>query len=181
VLSAWGRGFRILILRLVSDRGPIWHLAFHGDLTVACPVRQYINSIASCAERFYTDPCSEDRLGEFCGGWTGGICTPCRPLYHTRNWPMYNRALEGRESTLSLFGPDMEWLAESVGKVGGPAVFSDAAIHLCLSVKNFTKLPPSRAVGVVRAVLMPAGPSWPVPGCATLCRCQNSLTTQVPY
>lgn len=64
---------------------------------------------------------------------------PQPPCYRTTNWPMYNRALERRGAI--LIDPEMQWLAEPVGKMGRPAVFSDVAIQLCLSIKVLFKLP----------------------------------------
>jgi hypothetical protein len=71
---------------------------------------------------------------------------------------------------LILIDPEMDWLAEPVGKMGRPAVFSDVAIQLCLSVKVLFKLPLRQAVGMVRALLKLARLDWPVPDYTTLCR-----------
>lgn len=106
---------------------------------------------------------------------------PHRPRYRTTNWPMYNRALERRGSVLILIDPEMDWLAEPVGKMGRPAVFSDAAIQLCLSIKVLFKLPLQQAVGMVPALLKLAGLDWPVPDYTTLCRRQKTLAVQIPY
>ncbi len=42
---------------------------------------------------------------------------------------------------LILIDPEMQWVAEPAGKMGGPAVFTRIAIQLCLSVKVLFKLP----------------------------------------
>lgn len=110
---------------------------------------------------------------------TGGMSKPHRRRYRTTNWPMYNRALERRGSMLILIGPAMQWLAEPAGKMGRPAVFSDAAIQLCLSVKVLFKL--RQAVGMVGALLKLGGLDWPVPDYSTLCRRQKTLFVQIPY
>ena len=75
----------------------------------------------------------------------------------------------------------MDRLAEPVGKMGRPAVFSDVAIQRCLSVMVLFKLPLRQAVGMVRALLKLAGLDWPVPDCTTLCRRQKTLAVQIPH
>lgn len=82
---------------------------------------------------------------------------------------------------LIVIDPEMQWLAEPAGKMDRPAVFSDTAIQLCLSIKVLFKLPLRQAVGMVRALLKLAGLDWPVPDYSTLCRRQKSLTAQIPY
>ena len=91
----------------------------------------------------------------------------------TTNWSTYNRALERRGSMLILIDPEMQWLAEPAGKMGRPAVFSEVAIQLCLSVKVPFELPLRQAVGMVRALLKLAGLDWPVPDDSTPCRRQK--------
>jgi len=70
---------------------------------------------------------------------------------------------------------------ETRSKMGRPAVFSDTAIQLCLSVKVLFKLPLRQAVGMVRALLKLAGLDWPVPDHSTLCRRQKTLALHIPY
>ena len=82
---------------------------------------------------------------------------------------------------LILIDAEMQWLAELAGKMGRPAVFTDVAIQLCLSVKVLFKLPLRQAVGMVRALLKLAGLDWPVPDYTTLCRRQKTLAVQIPY
>lgn len=82
---------------------------------------------------------------------------------------------------LILIDPEMQWRAEPTGKMGRPAVFSDAAIQLCLSVKVLFKLPLRQSVGMVRALLRLAGLDLPVPDYSTLCRRQKRLAVQIPY
>lgn len=77
---------------------------------------------------------------------------PDRPGCRATNWPMDNRALERRGSMLILIDPEMQWLAEPAGKMGRPAVFSDVAIQLCLSLKVLFRLPLRQTVGMVRAL-----------------------------
>lgn len=109
------------------------------------------------------------------------LSKPQPPRYRTTNWPKYNRALERRGSMLMLIDPQMQWLAEPAGRMGRPMVFTDVAIHLCLSVKVLFKLPLRQAVGMVQALLKLAGLDWPVPDYTTLCRRQKTLAVQIPY
>lgn len=82
---------------------------------------------------------------------------------------------------LILIDPEMDWLAEPVGKMGRPAVFSGMAIQPRLLVKVLFKLPLRQAVGMVRALLKLAGLDWPVPDYTTFCRRQKTLAVQIPY
>lgn len=47
----------------------------------------------------------------------------------------YNAALRERGSPTVWFDPGMVWHAEPSGKRGGQAVYSDAAIQTCLTIK----------------------------------------------
>ena len=75
----------------------------------------------------------------------------------------------------------MTWRAPRDGRPGRPAVFSDAAIQFCLSVKVLFKLPLRQTAGMVASLLRLAGLNWPVPDFSTLCRRQKTLAVQVPY
>tara|TARA_R100000935_G_scaffold573_1_gene2020 strand:+ start:6781 stop:7164 length:384 start_codon:yes stop_codon:yes gene_type:complete len=72
----------------------------------------------------------------------------------------------------------MTWRAPRDGR---PAVFSDAAIQFCLSVKVLFKLPLRQTAGMVASLLKLAGLDWPVPDFSKLCRRQKNLAEQVPY
>lgn len=98
--------------------------------------------------------------------------------YRTTNCPLCNRVREHRGSMLILIDPEMQWIAEPLGKMGRRTVFSDVAIQLCLSVKVPFKLPLRQAVGMVRALLKLAGLDWPVPDYNTLCRHQKTLAVR---
>ena len=50
---------------------------------------------------------------------------------------------------------------------GSPAVFSDAAIQFCLSIKGPFKLPLRRTTGMVASLLKVADLDWAVPDCST--------------
>ncbi|MFG6641927.1 MULTISPECIES: IS5 family transposase [unclassified Sulfitobacter] len=105
--------------------------------------------------------------------------TPTR--YRTTNWSAYNAALRKRGEMLIWFDNDMTWLAPHDGRAGRPAVFSDAAIQFCLSIKVLFRLPLRQTAGMVAGLLQQAGLDWPVPDASTLCRRQKTLAVQIPY
>lgn len=74
----------------------------------------------------------------------------------------------------------MPWRAPRDGYPGRPAVFSDAAIQFCLSIKVLFKLPLRQTAKMVASLLKLAGLAWPVPDFSTLCRRQKSLAVQAP-
>ncbi|MEP5771674.1 IS5 family transposase [Nisaea sp.] len=101
--------------------------------------------------------------------------------YRTTNWSSYNAALRKRGSMLIWVDQEMAWLAPHQGRLGRPAVFSDAAIQFCLSVKVLFKLPLRQTAGMVASLLRLAGLDWSVPDFSTLCRRQKTLAVQIPY
>ena len=50
------------------------------------------------------------------------------------------------------------------GKRGGQALYSDAAIQACLTIKVLFGLPLRQTTGFVASLLELAGLDWPVPG-----------------
>ncbi len=106
---------------------------------------------------------------------------PSPARYCTTNWSSYNASLRKRGSLLIWVDKNVTWLAPRDGRRGRPAVFSDAAIQFCLSIKILFKLPLRQTAGMVASLLKLAGLDWPVPDFSTLCRRQRSLTVQVPY
>lgn len=60
---------------------------------------------------------------------------PHTATYSIRNWPAYNKALKRRRSLTVWFDPDMARAAELAGKRGRQAVYSDAAVQTCLTLK----------------------------------------------
>lgn len=58
---------------------------------------------------------------------------------------------------------DMTWLSPHDGSPGRPAVFSDAAIQFCLTIKVLFKLPLRQTTGMVASLLKIAGLDWAVP------------------
>ncbi|CUH20517.1 Transposase DDE domain protein [Jannaschia seosinensis] len=106
---------------------------------------------------------------------------PVPARYRTTNWSSYNAALRKRGSMLIWMDEEMAWLAPHESRPGRPAVFSDAAIQFCLSIKVLFKLPLRQTAGMVAALLRLAGLNWSVPDFSTLCRRQKTLAVQIPY
>ena len=75
---------------------------------------------------------------------------------------------------------DISWLAPHDGSPGRPAVFSDAAIQFCLTIKVLFKLPLRQTTGMVACLLKMAGVDWAVPDYKTLCRRQRTLRSKSP-
>ncbi|MCZ4270144.1 IS5 family transposase [Rhodobacteraceae bacterium G21628-S1] len=95
--------------------------------------------------------------------------------YRTTNWSSYNASLREQGSLLVWVDKDMSWRAPRDGRTRRPAVFSDAAIQFCLSIKILFKLPLRQTSGMVASLLKLAGLDWPVPDFSTLCRRQKTL------
>ncbi len=87
--------------------------------------------------------------------------TPAR--YRTTNWSSYTAALCKRGSLLIWLDKEMTWLAPHDGGPGRPAVFSDAAIQFCLTIKVLFKLPLRQTTGMVASLLKMADLDWTVP------------------
>jgi hypothetical protein len=98
---------------------------------------------------------------------------PDSARYRTTNWSSYNASLRKRGFLLIWVDKDMTWRAPRDGRPGRPAVFSDAAIQFCLSIKVLFKLPLRQTAGMVASLLRLAGLDWPVPDFSTLCRGQH--------
>lgn len=75
----------------------------------------------------------------------------------------------------------MTCLAPHEGSPGRPAVFWDAAIQFCLTLRVLFKLPLRQATGMVASLLKMADLNWAVPDYTTLCRRQKTLAVQIPY
>jgi hypothetical protein len=106
---------------------------------------------------------------------------PSPARYRTANWSSYTASLKKRGSLLIWLDKDMTWLAPHDGRPGRPAVFSDAAIQFCLTIKVLFKLPLRQTTGMVASLLKMANLDWAVPDYTTLCRRQKTLAVQVPY
>ena len=106
---------------------------------------------------------------------------PSPTRYRTTNWSSYNGALRKRGSLLIWLDKEVIWLAPHDGGPGRPAVFSDAAIQFCLTIKVLFKLPLRQSTGMVASLLKMANLDWTVPDYTTLCRRQKTLAVQIPY
>ena len=74
-------------------------------------------------------------------GQTGRMSKPKPTRYRTTNWFDHNAAFRKRGSLLIWLDKEMAWYAPHEGRPGRPPIFSDAAIHVCLSIKVLFKLP----------------------------------------
>ena len=106
---------------------------------------------------------------------------PSPARYRTTNWSSYTASLCRRGSLLIWLDKDMTWLSPHDGSPGRPAVFSDAAIQFCLTIKVLFKLPLRKTTGMVASLLKLADLDWAVPDYTTLCRRQKTLAVQIPY
>ena len=113
-------------------------------------------------------------------GKKGCMTKPLPARYRTTNWSGYTAALRKRGSVRIWLDKDMTWLAPHDGSRGRPAVFPDAAIRFCLTIKVLFKLPLRQTTGMVASLLKMADPDWSVPDCTTLCRRQKTLAVRIP-
>ena len=111
----------------------------------------------------------------------GGMSKPSPARDRTTNWSSYTASLRKRGSLLIWPDKEMTWFAPPDGKPGRPAVFSDAAIQVCLTVKVLFKLPLRQTTGMMASLLTLANLGWAVPDDTTLCRRQKTLAVQIPY
>ena len=105
--------------------------------------------------------------------------TPAR--YRITNWSSYSASLRMRGSLLIWLDKEMTRLAQPDGSSGRPAVFSDAAIQFCLTIKVLFKLPLWQTTGMVASLLKMANLDWAVPDDTALYRRQKTLVVQIPY
>ena len=106
---------------------------------------------------------------------------PSPSRYRTTNWSSCTASLRKRGSLLIWLDKGMTWLAPPDGRPGRPAVFSDASIRFCLTIKVLFKLPSRQTTGMGASLLKMAEPDWAVPDYTTLCRRQKTLAVQIPY
>jgi len=102
------------------------------------------------------------------------------PIYRTKNWPEYNRALKDRGSLTIWFNPEVTWRAAPTGKRGRQPRYSDAAIQACLTIKVLFGLPLRQATVFVESLLKLNHLDWEVPDFSTLCRRQKTLSVCIP-
>ena len=103
------------------------------------------------------------------------------PLPHPELVCIQRRGSRERGSLTVWFDPSTPWHAAPSGKRGGQAVYSDAAIQACLTIKVLFGLPLRQTTGFVASLLKLAGLDWPVPDHSTPCRRQRTLAVQLPY
>ena len=101
--------------------------------------------------------------------------------YRTTNWSSYTSALCKHGSLLIWLDKDVIWLAPHDGGPDRPALFSDAAIQFCLTIKVLFKLPLRQTTGMVASMLKMADLDWAVPGYTMLCRRQKTLAVQIAF
>ena len=106
---------------------------------------------------------------------------PSPSRYRTTNWSSCTASLRKRGSLLIWLDKGMTWLAPPDGRPGRPAVFSDASIRFCLTIKVLFKLPSRQTTAMVASLLKMAELDWAVPDYTTLCRRQKTLAVQIPY
>ncbi len=70
-----------------------------------------------------------------------GMSKPAPTRYRTLNLSAYNASLRERGSLSVWFDPGMTWHAAPSGQRGGQAVYGEAAIRACLSIKVLFGLP----------------------------------------
>jgi hypothetical protein len=74
---------------------------------------------------------------------------------------------------------DLQWQAPASGRSGRPAVFSDAAIQLCLTLKCMFGLGLRQATGLAESLIKLARLNWRVPDYSTLSRRQKTLSVAI--
>jgi hypothetical protein len=72
--------------------------------------------------------------------------------------------------------PELKWQAVPSGRTGRPAVFSDAAIQFCLTLKCMFGLGLRQATGLAESLLKLAQFDWNVPDYSTLHRACSELS-----
>lgn len=100
--------------------------------------------------------------------------------YRTTSWSSYKAALRAHGSLLIWLDKDMTWLAPHDAGPGCLAVFSDAAIQFCLTIKGLFKLRLRQTAGMVASLLDMANLDRAVPDYTTLCRRQMIPAVQIP-
>jgi Transposase DDE domain len=103
------------------------------------------------------------------------------PIYRTKNWPEYNKALKDRGSLTIWFNPEVTWRAAPTGKRDRQPRYSDAAIQACLTLKVLFGMPLRQTTGFVESLLKLVDLDWEVPDFSTLCRRQKTLSVAIPY
>lgn len=74
---------------------------------------------------------------------------------------------------------DLQWQAPASGRSGRPAVFNDAAIQFCLTLKCMFGLGLRQATGLAASLIKLAHLDWAVPDYSTLSRRQKTLSVAI--
>lgn len=106
---------------------------------------------------------------------------PLPTCYRTTKWSSYTSSLRKRGSLLIWLDKDSIWLAPHDGSPGRPALFSEAAIQFCQTIKALFKLPFRQTTGMVANLLKMADLDRAVPDYTTQCRRQKTLAVQIAY
>jgi len=104
---------------------------------------------------------------------------PAKQKYKTTNWKAYSQALKARGALTVWLDREMAWQAPSSGKPGRPAIYSDAAVQCCLTMKVLLGLPLRQMQGFVQSVLTLSGLGWTAPDYSTVSRRQKRLEVQI--
>lgn len=104
---------------------------------------------------------------------------PTRAQYRTTNWPAYNTSHKRRRSLMVWVDPEFAWQAAPSGCAGQPAVFSDAAIQFCLTLKFMFGLGLRQTTGLAESLIKLAQLDWNVPDYSTLSRRQRLLCVAI--
>lgn len=104
-----------------------------------------------------------------------------RPARHRpTNRSIDTASLKRGGSLLIWRDKEMTWLASPDGSPGRPAVFADAAIRSCLTIKVLFRLRLRQTTGMAASLLTLAGLGRAVPDDAPLCRRQRTLAVRIP-
>jgi hypothetical protein len=104
---------------------------------------------------------------------------PAKQKYKTTNWKTYSQALKARGSLMVWLDREMAWQAPSSGKPGQPAIYSDAAVQCCLTMKVLLGLSLRQTQGFVQSVLALSGLGWKAPDYSTVSRRQKRMEVQI--
>jgi hypothetical protein len=108
--------------------------------------------------RVFSEPCQFSSAG----GFPFRRHAPTGPLPHEELVQPHCGALQ-RGSLIVWLDKELAWLAPHDGSPGRPAVFSDASIQFCLTIKVLFKLPARQTTGMVASLLKMADLGWAVP------------------
>ncbi len=82
---------------------------------------------------------------------------PILKIYHTTNWPAYNRALINHGNIAIWFDPKTQWYAGPQGRQGRSQTYFDIAIQCCLMIKSLFRLTLRMVTGFVQSLIKLCG------------------------